>query len=169
MIRTIHPINIIPPIIAAALIFAAITCGACGDKEGKDALYGVAKALHRVANATARADEVTHRFYLDGIVSAEEAEATSLVLADINRASAEFQRIARTYTTFDATAQAAIQRYADDARNYILGRIADGTARIKNERARNEWRAIVNTAHDAFVSIVSLVRSAKPAPTGGTQ
>lgn len=151
--------------IGATLLFTAMACGGCGDKEGKDTLRGVAKALHRVANATARADEVTHRFYLDGVINAQDAEAISIVLADINRSAAEFQRTARTYSTFDANAQADILRVVSAARDYINGRIADGTARIKDARAQQEWRAIVNTAYDAFASIVMLVRSAKPQPT----
>jgi hypothetical protein len=147
------------------LIFAATVFGGCGDKESTDTLRGVARALHRVANATARADEVTYRFFLDGIITAQEAEVISIALADINRASAEFQKKARTYSTFDTQAQADILKLAGDARDYINGRIADGAARIKDQRARDEWRAIVNTAYDAFVSIVMLARSAKPRPT----
>jgi hypothetical protein len=151
--------------IGAMLVFAAMISGGCGDKEGKDTLRGVARALHRVANATARADEVTHRFFLDGIITAQEAEAISIALADINRSSAEFQKKARTYSAFDTQAQADILKLAGDARDFINDRIADGTARIKDQRARDEWRAIVNTAYDAFASIVMLVRSAKPGPT----
>lgn len=147
------------------ILLAPIGLSACGDKDGKDTLRGVAKALHRVANATARADEVTHRFFLDGIVSAQDAEQVSIVLLDINRASAAFQKKARTYSTFDTEAQTDILKLASDTRDYVNGRIADGTARIKDARAQQEWRAIVNTAYDAFASIVMLVRSAKPAPT----
>lgn len=146
-------------VVVAAL---AIACNGCGDKEGKDTLRGVAKALHRVANATARADEVTHRLFLDGIISAQEAEAISIALADINRASGEFQKKARTYTEYNAQAKADILIYAGDARDYIAARIADGTARIKNQRAREDWSAIVNVAHDAFASIIRLVEAAKP-------
>src|SRR5262245_28521844 len=94
--------------ILLALIFVTVAFGGCGDKEGKDALYDVARALHRVANATARADEVTHRLFLDKIISAEEAELISNVLRDINRSEAAFQRHARTYSTVYAQAQADI-------------------------------------------------------------
>ena len=149
----------------ALLLVIGTSAWSCNDKEGKDTLHAVAKALHRVANATARADEVTHRFFLDGVITAQEAEFISLILVDINKASAEFQKKARTYSEFDATAQADILKIANDTRDFINGRISDGTLRIKDERARAEWRAIVNTAYDAFGSIVQLVRVAKPKPT----
>jgi len=152
-------------LLAASLLVMGTSAWSCSDKEGKDTLHAVAKALHRVANATARADEVTHRFFLDGVITAQEAETVSLILVDINKSAAEFQKKARTYSEFDATAQADILKIANDTRDFIVGRINDGTLRIRDPRARDEWRAIVNTAYDAFGSIVQLIRAAKPKPT----
>lgn len=151
-------------LVATLILSSLIASNGCGDKN-KDALYQIARSLHRVANATARADEVTHRFYLDGVIDAHTAESVSMVLRDINSASLEFQSKARKYQTFDVTAQVDILRFASDARDFIQSRIADGSSRIKNDRARAEWRIIVNVAYQAFVTIVSLVRSAKPKPT----
>lgn len=152
-------------LIVTLLIVAANGAWSCQTGDNKDTLRSVARALHRAANATARADEVTHRFFLDGVIDAEEAEEISIVLHDINTAAFEFQKKARAYEVFDGAAQSDILRLASDTRDLINARIADGTARIKNERARTEWRAVVNASYDAFASIVLLVRAAKPAPT----
>lgn len=147
------------------IVFAITLCLCACPKENQDTLREIARALHRVANATARADEVTYRFFLVGAIDGEEAEEVSIVLYDINTAALEFQKKARGYEVFDGNAKADILRLATDTRAYLLARINDGSARIKDERARAEWRAVINAAYDAFSSVVLLVRAAKPAPT----
>lgn len=153
------------PAFLLGLILFALAASACGDKEGQDALREVAKNLHRVGNATARADSLTYRLFLDGAIDAEEAEDISLVLKDINTAAADFQKKARAYEVFDENAKKDIIKLGELARDYTLNRITDGTLHIKNERVRQEWRAIINASYDAFASIVLVVRVAKPAPT----
>jgi len=152
-------------LLLVSILPAAFGLSACGDKENKDTLNGIAKSLHRVANATARADEVTHRFFVDGVIDNEQAEYITVVLRDINTSAADFERRAKTYETFDGQAKADILQLAGDTRDFINARLADGTARIKNPEARENWRAIANAAYDAFASIVLLVRTAKSQPT----
>lgn len=150
---------------ALALCFClAVTLTACGDKEGQDTLKGIARNLHRVGNATARADELTHRLFVDGVISPASAEAISVALLDINKAARDFNTKARAYQSFDEKTKADVLKLAADTRDFINARINDGVAHIKDERARSNWRAIVNTSYDAFASIVLLIESAKPAP-----
>jgi hypothetical protein len=149
----------------AIILFGSVAAPACDDREHRDTLREIARAIHRVANATARADEVTYRFFQAGVINGHEAEEVSIVLNDINTAVFEFEKKARGYAIFDGAAKADILRLASDTRDYINGRIKDGSAHIKDERARQEWQAIINTAYDSFASIVLLVRAAKPAPT----
>jgi hypothetical protein len=152
--------------IATVLIFILALSAAGCSPDDSDKLI---KANHKIANAIDKTEKLTWELRQRAIVNTDTYLALNDVLTSINNTARDFHAKARTYESFDAKNKEDLLRFAEDSRDLIIAKINDGTLKISNPEARQQWSLVAGNILASFVAIVDIVRAIKPdaAPPAG--